>query len=98
MNLICSGVGPERGYENSVRIAVYVRGAEISLPETMGGVDIWETSLLLDVVRDMARNGILRPEPLVLLDRRLCPNRPVLGEAGRSEEVITEEAPDASLM
>ncbi len=37
MSLSCSGVGPERGYTKSVRMAVCVKGAEIEPIEMADG-------------------------------------------------------------
>jgi hypothetical protein len=37
INLTCSGVGPDFGYENSVRVAVCVNGAEIELRDINEG-------------------------------------------------------------
>lgn len=102
INLTWSGVGPERGYVNSVRIAVCVNGAEMELSEIndgeVSGLPWLSLLVVLDIVRDIVRNAErLIPEALELLDR--CPRRgrPPLGVPCDSTEVrVTRDGPDPS--
>lgn len=61
MSLICSGVGPDLGYVNSVRTSVCVRGDEMELTERVEGEFKWGESSRRDRERDMALN--IEPEP-----------------------------------
>ena len=63
ISAICSGVGPVRGYVNSVRTSVCERGAEIELTEIIDGeVSAGELlSRMRERERDMTLN--IEPEP-----------------------------------
>ena len=62
--MICSAVGPVRGYTMSVRTAVRVRGAEIECTESMDG-DVKGPALeMRDVVRWKPEDARLKTEPV----------------------------------
>lgn len=60
----CSGVGPDLGYVNSVRVRVCVRGAEMELREIMEGeVRLFECRVFVDFLRDKRKLEMTEPEP-----------------------------------
>jgi hypothetical protein len=82
MSLICSAVGPDRGYVNSVRMVVCVNGADIEFMDTVeGDVRCGESRR-----RERARDMILNPEPDC--DGRCTPARDWARLRGRTSEGV----------
>lgn len=89
-NLTCSDVGPVRGYVNSVRVAVWVRGGEIESREIIEGEFNGPPSLFLDKppVKKVNTEPLLEP-----LFRWVLPTWDLLGESCESAEA-TPDIPD----